>query len=1145
MSDKSLVFQLLEDALQSGLSPEEVCVDHPELLDEVRGELGRIDRVRGELGALFPGRSSSPSPGLVRPQIPGHEVTDLLGRGGMGVVYRARHVRLNRAVAVKVLLGGAHASPQERARFQREAEALAELGHPHVVQIHEAGEFDGLPYFTMELVEGGTLAERLAGMPQPAGRAAALVILLAGAVQAAHERGIVHRDLKPSNVLLTHDGSPKISDFGLARRLAPGADLTRTGTRLGTPSYMAPEQASGRAGGAGPGVDVYALGALLYELLTGRPPFKAETAAETERQVIAEEPASPSSLNARVPRDLETICLKCLSKDPGRRYASALALADDLGRFQKGEPIAARPVGALEYAAKWTRRHPGRAAALVGGTLFALVFLASGWWVLAERAAMAREVQQDLVKAEQALERSDWPEARAAVELARTRLGHGGPVELRRRLDRADRGLKLADRLEEIQTRNQEFDFIPDKKRNPEEPVFSSGTDKEFEEAFRGAALGNVGDPPEQAAGRIRETGIRRAIVEAFDVWSLYAGDIRRVKWISAVANLADSDQTAWRKRVRDPSTRSNRAAIEELARTAPLDGQSVQLHLALGRRLGGVKADDVGFLRRVQAANRNNYWITFELARLLAERHDHDALGYYRAAVAIRPRSFSALTGLGRLLLDYGRIAEAEETQRFLIELYPDRDIPYHTMAVINREQARFDLAVANCREAIRRNPASGTAYGTLGWVLIELGEFEEARAMASRALELLPAEDVNRSWTKGVIFRCDRLLTLDRRLREIAEGSVPPVDANQAVDFAELCTIRRRPAAAVRLYAAAFALDSRVRVSNASRPVYLAARAAVRAGVGNGEDSPPDGPGRAALRKQALDWLRTERDLRAPGYTVGEADSRWITAREMRLWRYDTTLAPVRDPEALAGLGADESRRWKLLWTSLDRVADGGQVATVESAQSYAARREWESAAESYAALGETIPPVLLQEWFELAAVQLLSGDRDGYRQTCERLETPYPGTSSVRPYHRARACTLAPDAVADIAKVQALGEEELKLAPDAHWSLTEQAALYHRAGQPQKAVPLLERSLEVNNRPGAQVVSFLWLSLAHQRLGHLEEAQRWRDRAATWLDQFGDGAMPVGPAAEGLDLHNWLEALILRKEAEALLGPAHPAR
>src|SRR5262249_38129567 len=299
------------------------------------------------------GATPLPLPTAALPQIRGYEVQGVLGRGGMGVVYKAWHRRLHRAVALKMLLAGPYARPEELERFLREAEAVAGLRHANVVQAYDMGDLEGRPYFTMEYVEGGSLAQKLAGTPQPADQAAALVATLAEAIEAAHQTGIVHRDLKPANILLTADGTPKVTDFGLARRLDGGGALTVTGVPVGTPSYMAPEQGQGNGDAIGPATDVWALGAILYGMLTGRPPFQAETAAATLQQVLAEEPVPPSRLNPRVPRDLETICLKCLHKEPPRRYASAAALAEDLQRYGRGEPIAARPLGRWERLARW------------------------------------------------------------------------------------------------------------------------------------------------------------------------------------------------------------------------------------------------------------------------------------------------------------------------------------------------------------------------------------------------------------------------------------------------------------------------------------------------------------------------------------------------------------------------------------------------------------------------------------------------------------------------------------------------------------------------------------------------------------------------------------------------------------------------
>jgi WD40 repeat protein len=309
------------------------------------------------------------------PTIPGYEIQGELGRGGMGVVYQARQVRLNRPCALKMILAGAHATPEAAARFLAEAEAIAKLEHPHIVRIHHIGEADGLPFFELEFVPGGSLDRQLDGTPWPPARAARLAAQLAFGIAEAHRLGIVHRDLKPGNILLTADGTPKITDFGLAKAAGSEAGLTRSEAILGSPSYMAPEQAGGKTKEAGPAADIYAVGALLYELLTGRPPFRGATILETLEQVKTVEPVPPSRVVPRLPRDIETICLKCLQKDPGRRYESAAVLAEDLRRFQAGETIVARPVGRPERAWRWFRRNP----VVAGLTAAVLLLFAAGF----------------------------------------------------------------------------------------------------------------------------------------------------------------------------------------------------------------------------------------------------------------------------------------------------------------------------------------------------------------------------------------------------------------------------------------------------------------------------------------------------------------------------------------------------------------------------------------------------------------------------------------------------------------------------------------------------------------------------------------------------------------------------------------------
>jgi WD40 repeat protein/tRNA A-37 threonylcarbamoyl transferase component Bud32 len=336
------------------------------------------------------------------PVIPGYEIEDELGRGGMGVVYKARNLRLNRAVALKMVLTGAHAGREAAFRFVTEAETVARLQHPNIVQIFHIDQHGGHPYFEMEFVGGGSLADRLDGTPRPPREAARLVETLARAMAEAHRHGIVHRDLKPGNILLMPEGVPKVADFGLAKLLDVKSGLTQTNSVLGSPSYMAPEQAEGKTREVGPAADQYALGAILYELLTGRPPFRGATVLETLQQVKTAEPAPPSRLVPGLARDVETIALKCLAKDPGKRYESATALADDLRRFEAGEPIEARPVARLERAVKWAWRRPAIASLMGLVALVAALGLGGVLWqwrvaVRARNLAQARE--QDAVTA--------------------------------------------------------------------------------------------------------------------------------------------------------------------------------------------------------------------------------------------------------------------------------------------------------------------------------------------------------------------------------------------------------------------------------------------------------------------------------------------------------------------------------------------------------------------------------------------------------------------------------------------------------------------------------------------------------------------------------------------------------------------------
>ncbi|MHB1561118.1 MAG: protein kinase domain-containing protein [Isosphaeraceae bacterium] len=406
-----------EEAYGRGEDPDPVtlCGDDPRWIGALKERIAKRKRLHALMD--LPQSVGAAGPDVPLPEFPGHEVFERIGRGGMGVVYRARDVRLGRTVAIKTLAEARYAERDQVERFLDEARAVARLRHPNIVGIHAIGEHDGGTYLSLEYVEGGSLASRLGVGPMAPRPAAQLVATLAAAVDFAHRAGVVHRDLKPSNVLLTEDGVPKVGDFGLAKLLDADSARTFSGQVMGTPSYMAPEQAEGHSGRVGPTADVYALGAILYHALTGRPPFLGESALETIRLVTGTEAVPPTRLRPEIPRDLETICLKCLEKEPARRYASAAGLADDLNRFLDGRPILARPTHAAARLVRWTDRN--RALAALSALLAAVCLLGTPGFFVLWLSARAERDRADDERAKAVAALVDTRRAREQAEAAR------------------------------------------------------------------------------------------------------------------------------------------------------------------------------------------------------------------------------------------------------------------------------------------------------------------------------------------------------------------------------------------------------------------------------------------------------------------------------------------------------------------------------------------------------------------------------------------------------------------------------------------------------------------------------------------------------------------------------------------------------
>ncbi len=621
---------------------------------------------------------------------------------GSGSSTRRMHLGLNRTVALKMLLAGAFASRAERQRFAREAEVVAQLRHPNVVQVYDVGDLDGRPYFTMEFIEGGSLAEMIAGTPRPARQAAELMAALADAIDAAHRGGVVHRDVKPSNVLLAADGTPKVGDFGLARRLEVGSSLTQTGAAVGTPSYMAPEQARGESSRAGPASDLYALGAVLYELLTGRPPFRAASATETVYQVIHQDPVAPSRLNANVPRDLETICLKCLRKAPGLRYADAAALAEDLRRYLRGDAIAARPENWLKRLARRVRRRPAVSALIAAAGLLAPTLVGGGLWLISERAATLRAADEDLRAMAGWLEKSSWREAEAALERARGRLnGRAVPAALRRRLDRGALDLKLVASLDSI---------LLDRDGRFMTASAMSTWESRYEEVFRLAGIGSPNDDPEAVAGRIRQSNVRDVLVAALDTLGGSSGDLRLRERCHRVARRADRDASPWRARARDPRTATDRAALAKVTADAPVAEPCIPLLLSLASQLEATGQDSIPFLKRIQEAHPGDFWANFWLGSVLNEGNNPaEAIRYLQASLALRPRAAIAYRALGTALDRVSRSEEAAGILRQAVEMEPR----YRTELVsCLYHLRRHREAIEQCQLGLRADPGAAQLH-------------------------------------------------------------------------------------------------------------------------------------------------------------------------------------------------------------------------------------------------------------------------------------------------------------------------------------------------------------------------------------------------------------------------------------------------
>ncbi|MBL8801025.1 MAG: protein kinase [Planctomycetes bacterium] len=916
MQDDRRLEELLERLLETGGEPEDVC-DDPELLEPLRRRLRAVRGIEAQLVVMFPSAGARLDDELLvenpaLPHIPGYRVESVLGRGGMGIVFRAQHLGLERPVALKMMLSGAFASAPERARFLREARAVAGLRHANIVQSYDVGDFEGRPYFTMELVEGGNLAQHLAGKPQPAREAAERMVVLARAVEFAHRNGIVHRDLKPSNILIAVDGSLKIADFGLARRIDSNAAGTVSGTPVGTPSYMAPEQAEGRSKAIGPASDVYALGAILYEMLTGRPPFRGGSAAETERQVMHDEPVAPSRLNSRAPRDLETICLACLRKSPERRYASAAALERDLEAYLRGEPISARPTGAVERSWKWVRRRPARAALVGVAVMLAAGAAGGGTWLNWRSRVLAAMAREDLALAVEQMSASNWNDSRTAVERAKGRLGDRGDPKLRAELEGFDRDLALAAQLADLRALRASMSGSE---------LSHAAADAGYRAAFEAADFGPIGGDAASTAERLARSRVRKALVAALDDWVLCTLDRELRNWLSDVARRVDPDPL-WRDRVRAWPEVEDVAVLNELAAVESLADQPVEAALLLVHRLRRIGLDPAPFLRRLECEHPGDFWVQFELAVALDERGDAGAIERYKAALAIRPGAVAVLSNLGAALASQRRFDEALESLAHALRLETGSATLHLNYATALAMASQFELAAEHALKATQFDPQLSPAHAGLANWLWRLGRYEEARDAARRALELgLPHEGM-RSETTWLIADCERRIELRSRLSAIIDGSDAPSNPEEAAEFGALFEHLGRDALAAKLFVRAFEEKPQLAEDRRAARRMFAARAAAKIGCDEVAGAEFDDAQRAEWRAKARAWLQADLEQWTDAAEEADAVLRYDLKRRVLLMMEAPKLAGLRDESALALLGAEERRECVAVWRTAEAL-------------------------------------------------------------------------------------------------------------------------------------------------------------------------------------------------------------------------------
>jgi tetratricopeptide (TPR) repeat protein len=791
---ETLIGQVADEFLrrrQQGENPdvEEYAARHPNAAPLVRNVLASLQLFDG---AAAPEAATVETPRqAVLPALAGFRVLREVGKGGMGIVYEAEQVPLRRRVALKVLPAAATFDPRHFRRFQNEARAAAQLDHPNIVPVYFVGEENGVHYYAMQFVEGRTLADLVAQVrgaapkpadsgntttspyaagaphsaaaaparPGPAGPAAGtpayyrtvaqLGLQAADALDYAHQFGIIHRDVKPSNLLLDERGKLWVTDFGLAHCQSE-ASLTATGELIGTLRYMSPEQA--RAGvPLDHRTDIYSLGATLYELLTTRPVVEGKVREEILLKIALEEPPAPRHYDRAIPRDLDVIVRKALAKAPQERYATAREFAEDLQRFLDDRPILARPPGLGRRLRKWARRHRPLLGT-VGLLLVCAVALGGGflWWLGQRRAESASAATVYLHRAGLLQEQGQWEDARDALARAEERLGEEGPADLRQRVHRLRDDLAWVMDLEAAQLQTAEH--------REGALVDWPGADRAYRRAFISRGLDVEHLDAAEAARHVMALAIREPLVRALDHWAFVRERLRPGDGepLLAVARLVDNDP--WRQKLRDLRVWGDRNALEQLASEPAAPDQPAVNLIILCINLqsrGGLPAAE-RLLRQAQANRPADFWLNFLLANALAGQASdrlEEAVAFYRAALAARPRSASVYLNLGVALALLDRNADAEQAFRKVVELRGEDATVCSNLGSVLARQQHFAAAEELCRKAIALQPDFPDAHNNLGNVLATQHKLAEAEESLRRAL-VLRATHSEAHFTLGAVL-------------------------------------------------------------------------------------------------------------------------------------------------------------------------------------------------------------------------------------------------------------------------------------------------------------------------------------------------------------------------------------------------------